>query len=161
MTEPSIKFQYQDGIVSGGYSFSAYSNIIILSGFVEKLENEKIREAMQYEALTARSLYVEEVKRLRAKGEKINSSLIKREATRAAREKAQVKYAEVWSEIEEIYQSIPLLSVGPPTEHTETGKPKIVHLLLVAVSEPGNLFSRLVEAIETYNETTPKVVNRP
>lgn len=160
MTDQPIKFQYQEGIVSGGYSFSAYNNIITLSGFVESLD-EKIREAIQYEAITARSLYVDEVKRLRASGEKVNSVLIKRDATRAARERAHIKYSEVWSEVEAIYKSTPLFSVGIPTDHTEIGKPEIAHLFIVAVSGSTNLFDRLMETVKTYNETAPKVVDGP
>ncbi len=123
MTEQQVRFQYQEGIVSGGYSFSAYNNVITLPKFVEKLESEKVREAIQYEALTARSIYVDEVTRLRASGEKINSVLIKGKASKKARDKAKEKYAEIWSDIENVQRNSLSFS-----ERAQMEKPNIIHL---------------------------------
>jgi len=63
MTKQAVSFKYETGIISDGYSFSAYNNVIKLPEYVKKLENIKVREAIQYEAMTARTLYVYEVKK--------------------------------------------------------------------------------------------------
>lgn len=149
----SIKFQYQTGVVTGGYSFSAYNNIITLSGYVEKLENAKIREAIQYEAKTARSFYVDEVNRLKANGEKVNSFIVKQEATRKAKDIAQTKYAEIWSEVEDVYKNPPLLAekTGNTKIYTNITRLKDVEFF-VAVSGSENLFNRIMETIELCRE---------
>jgi len=102
MSEQLIEFQYKEGVVRGGYSFSANNNVIILSGFVKNLKNKKIREAIQYEAKTARTLYVDKVNEVRNSGEQMNQGLIKQNASAKARNMAKDKYAEVWSEVEDI-----------------------------------------------------------
>ena len=156
MSEKPIKFQYQAGIVTGGYSFSAYDNIITLSEYVEKLENVKIREAIQYEAKTARTFYVEEINRLKANGEKINSYNVKRDATIKAKDKAQAKYAEIWSEVEDTYKSSHSLSISVTTNSAKRNKSNIIHLddvgLIITVAGSDSLLSKLIETIKTHNE---------
>ena len=162
MSEQSIKFQYQKGEVVGGYSFSAYNNVITLPKYVQKLENLKIREAIQYEAKTARSLYIEEVTRLKAKGKKINSSIVKREATKKAKDKAQTKYAEIWSEVEDTYNSPPPLYGAIPTSTIESTKPNIIHIKdvgILIIAKSDNLINKLIETIESHNEAARKMVD--
>jgi len=100
MSEQAVVFQYQPGTVVGGYSFSIKNNIITLPGHVERLENAVAREAIQFEATKARSFYVNEVKRLKASGVKVNSVLAKREAITQAREETRTKYSDIWGEVE-------------------------------------------------------------
>ena len=162
MSPISIKFQYQEGVVKCGYSFSAYNNVIMLPEYVEKLENTKIREAIQYEAKTARSFYVDEVNRLKAKGEKVSSFIAKREAIRKAKDMAQTKYAEIWSEVEDIYNNPPLHLVNSENlaSFTHISCQKDVEFF-VAVAGSENLFNKLMETVKTYNKATPKVVGSP
>jgi len=165
MSSRSIKFHYKAGAVIGGYSFSAYDNIITLPRYVEKLDNAKIREAIQYEAKTARSFYIEEVNRLKANGEKINSFLVKREATRKAKDKAQAKYAEIWSEVEDIYKTPPPLSVAPAKTTSNRNKFNITNIkdigFFIAVVGSDNLLDKLIETIEAHNEAIGKAVDSP
>ena len=163
MSEQSIKFQYQNGEVTGGYSFSAYSNVITLPKYVQKLENTKIREAIQYEAKTAHSFYIEEVARLRNRGEKINSSLVKRDATRKAKDMAQTKYAEIWSEVEGVY-NLPPVYESIPISTIESSNPNIVHIKgvgFLVIAKSDSLINKLIETIEAHNEVARKVVDIP
>ena len=100
MFEQTIKFQYKKGIVVGDYSFSAKNNIIILSGYIERLENNRVREAIKYEAQIARSFYVDEVNRLKSEGEKVNTFYVKSVATKIAKEEVRIKFSDIWDEIE-------------------------------------------------------------
>lgn len=162
MLKQPIKFQYKAGIIIDGYSFSAYNNTITLSGYIEKLDNAKIREAILYEAETARSFYVEEVNRLKASGRKINSYLVKREAISKAKNKTQAKYAEIWSEVVDTYKTPPL-SVEPSTSNMEGGNTKNIHLkniaLFVVVSDSKKLYDKLIETIEACHKVSDKVVD--
>ena len=159
MSEKPIKFQYQKGIIADIYSFSANNNVITLSEYIEKLENAKIREAIQYEAKIARALYVDEVNRLKREGKKVNTFLIKREASKMAKKEAQAVYTDIWGEVERIYANPPPIPVA-----TATGNTKIIHLknieFFIAVTEE-DLFNKLTETIENHYEATRKVVDSP
>ena len=158
MLDKSINFKYHTGMVTGDYSFSANNNTITLSGYVEKLENARIREAMQFEAIVARRLYVDEVNKLRASGRLANTFHIKREATIKAKEQAKVNYADVWNEVENIYKNPPLTSVTKPTGNTENNIINLFHVkdteILVAVAGSDSVISnlkQLTETIEAHN----------
>jgi hypothetical protein len=159
MSERPIKFKYQKGIVTGGYSFSVKNNIITLSEYVEKLD-PAIREAIQYEAKTARSFYIDEVNRLKANGEKVRTCRIKYEAVKRAKEEAEGKYADIWCDVEDIYNSQPLLSEETTTGNAESNNPNIIIQkgvkFIVVAADSDNLFNKLIETIENYNEATPK-----
>lgn len=101
-----VELRYQGNAITGGYSFSALNNTIILPEYVEQLENPKIREAIQYEAEKARHYYIAEVNRLKTIGEsKVNTFLTKREAVKKAKTEAQMMYGDVWQEIETILKT--------------------------------------------------------
>jgi len=115
MSRESVKFQYHTGIVVGNYSFSANNDIITLSGYVEKLEDDRIREAIKFEAITARAFYVDELNRRKLMGDRINSSNIKSEATRRAKVEAKDKYFDIWDMVENIYKIPPKIFATKPT----------------------------------------------
>jgi hypothetical protein len=110
MSEQSVIFRYRKGIVAGDYSFSAKNNIITLSGYIERIDNPAIREAIQYEAKKARSFYIEEVNRLKEIGEKVRTCRVKYEAVQKAKEEAYTKYGDIWGEVEHIYKSPPQIT---------------------------------------------------
>ena len=122
MSEQVVVFRYQPGAVVGGYSFSIKNNIITLPGHVEKLENAVAREAIQFEATKARSFYVNEVKRLKASGAKINAVLLKREAIIKAKAEARIKYANILGEVENAY-STPLQAARVVTADVKGNNP--------------------------------------
>jgi hypothetical protein len=163
MPEQPIKFQYQEGVVTGGYSFSAQSNIIKLSGYVQKLENRRVCEAIQYEAQKARFYYVEEVKRVKAAGGKVNNVLTKYEAVKKAKEDTRALYADVWSEVEDTYKITMFSSMGSTADNQERNKSAVVHLknaeLILVVAGPDSLSKRLIEVIEAHDGATPKVAD--
>ena len=160
MSDSRIKFKYQAGIVTGNYAFSINSNTITLSGYVEKLENARIREAMEFEAMAARSYYVNEVNRLKASGERVSKYHIKCDATIKAQEQAKAHYADVWSEVETTYKNPPLMSVSTLTENAESNKLNLFRIqgvpFYVAVVGSGNLPSNLKQLIETIEAYTGK-----
>ena len=114
MSEQPIKFQYQTGIAIWGYAFSASNNSITLSDYVGKLENARIREAIQYEAQRARYYYVEAVNRIKTAGGSVNNFRTKSEAVKRAKEDAHTLYADVWSEAENTYRNPPQASTAAP-----------------------------------------------
>jgi hypothetical protein len=119
MLEQSVKFQYQAGIVTGGYSFSAYNNIITLSGYVETLDNARVREAIHYEAEKARTYYVETVNKLKLCGEKVSTFYVKRDAIQRARKEAQSKYMDVWNEVESVCKANETAVITPQPTVTD------------------------------------------
>lgn len=94
-----MKIIYQAGNVTGGYAFSANNEEITLSGYVENLTQAE-QEVIIFEASKARELYVSEVARKKAAGEKVNPLTIKRESVASAKEAAQEKFGE------ELYNSV-------------------------------------------------------
>jgi len=160
MSERPIKFKYQKGLIVGGYSFSAYDNIITFSEYVQQLENEKIREAIQYEAKTAHSFYIYEVKRLKANGEMVKTSRVKYEAIKRAKEDAKIKYADIWDDVEDTYKHPPPLSVEIITHNAENDNPNIILQkgvnFIVVVAGSDNLLDSLIETIETHNKNAKK-----
>ena len=140
MSEQTIKYQYQVGVITGGYSFSANNNIITLSGYVEELENAKVREAIQFEAQKARTYYVEKVNRIKAAGGKVNNFLTKYEAVKRAKEDAKAMYADVWDEVEAINKThdTPIASPQSPisSDAGESLKDNPLTKILVAVMYP-------------------------
>ena len=123
MSKQVKKYQYKKGVVQGGYSFSVHNDVIILSEYVGKLEDDRVREAILFEAERARHHYVTEVKRLKTLGKKVNTYLIKQEATKIAKAEARTKFADVWDKVERIYETslIPITSTQPqtPTAHAD------------------------------------------
>jgi len=104
MTCNSAEIQFKLGHIPGGYSFSIKNNTIMLSGYFKNIENERVRIATQYVAIRARHYYVEEVNRLKAQKEKVNTFFVKRDASERAKAEACIKFADVWNEVEKIYK---------------------------------------------------------
>lgn len=173
MSHQQVVFQYKMGIVTDGYSFSAHNNIIILSGYIEKLENAKVRDAIHYEAEHARSLYIDNINKMKTAGEKLNTFLAKREAIKKAKEATKIMYADVWDDMESI-KNICKSSIIPSNIPTESNPTKLSDqphhpirfidkkaTLLIAVSDPNNnnqwinetmSVTNLKQLLETYNE---------
>jgi len=104
MHETPVKIQYKSGYIQGGYSFSIKNNIIFLPDYVKNLENERVLVAVQYVAIRARHHYVAEVSRLKASGEIVNTFYIKQDAGNKAKDEVQVKFSDVWDEVERTYK---------------------------------------------------------
>ena len=107
------------------------------------------------------SLIIEEVTRLKGKGEKINSSLVKREATRKAKDMAKTKYAEIWGEVEDVY-NLPPVYDPIPISIIESNNPNIIHIKgvgFLVIAKSDILINKLIETIEAHNEVARKVVD--
>jgi hypothetical protein len=152
MSEQPIIFQYQTGTITGGYSFSAYSNKIILPEYVKKLKDTKIREAIHYEAKTARSFYLVEVSRLKSNGEKINSFLVKRDATEKAKAESYIKFSDVWEEVERIYKENEPVKV--PRQHSTANRNK--NNIVPHFQSEGKNFIVAIVTLDALNEATAR-----
>ena len=152
MTE-QVRFQYQKGIVTGGYSFSVGNNIITLPAYVEDIANARVREAIQHEAEKARRYYIEEVNRLKMLGEKVSTFYAKREATMKAIEETRAKYADIWDEVETAKKAVKLSETTKPKH--ETPQPND----LKTDSAPCHAKdTRFLVTVKGYGNTTQQIV---
>ena len=151
-----VRFQYKTGLVTGGYSFSLHSNVIILPEYIKRLANDRIRAALLYEAERCRKHYVTEVNRLKALGERVNTFLIKREATNKAKAETKAKFSDVWDEVERTYEAS-INPTAPPhpssaTPHADNAgrdpapcNPNSEIKFTVTVKAPENLIVNVTE----------------